>query len=222
MKPRMFTLFLFVAVAALELLGEIYGWRNLVLSVKPLLMPTLAAHFFFAVGRKDKLAFYMVMALLLSWLGDVLLMFVELNPRYFLLGLLAFLLAHVMYMIIFRRSSQGFKPRLITYATGFSLFLFGLLLLLLLWPGLGGMKFPVVVYTVVIITMGFTALFRQAPGASYVLVGAMLFIGSDALIAVNKFSEPVTAARFWIMLTYITAQFLLVTGMITYFTTTKR
>ena len=221
MKPRTFTLSLFVLVAALELLAEIYGWRNFILVVKPLLMPSLAAYFFFSVNRKDKLAFYLIIALLFSWLGDVLLMFTELNANYFLAGLVAFLLAHVTYIVVFRKSSLGFKPRLITYATGFSLFLFGVLLLLLLWPGLGEMRLPVMVYTVVIITMGFTSLFRQAQGASYVLVGAMLFIGSDALIAVNKFYEPITAARFWIMITYISAQFMITSGMIAYFLAKK-
>lgn len=221
MKPKTLTLSLFVLVAALELLAEIYGWRNFILVVKPLLMPSLAAYFFFSVNRKDKLAFYLIIALLFSWLGDVLLMFTELNANYFLAGLVAFLLAHVTYIVVFRKSSLGFKPRLITYATGFSLFLFGVLLLLLLWPGLGEMRLPVMVYTVVIITMGFTSLFRQAQGASYVLVGAMLFIGSDALIAVNKFYEPITAARFWIMITYISAQFMITSGMIAYFLAKK-
>jgi len=217
MKPKNITLFLFVVVAAIELISEIYNLKTLNIVVKPLLMPSLAAYFFFSVAKKNRLAFFVIIALMLSWFGDVFLMFQEINSQYFVFGLVSFLLAHVTYVIIFKKSSLGFKPSIITYSTGFSLILFGALLLFLLWAGLGEMQLPVSVYTIVIISMGITALFRKAEGASIVLIGAILFIASDSMIAINKFYEPISSARFWIMITYISAQYLITVGMINYF-----
>jgi uncharacterized membrane protein YhhN len=221
MKPKNITLFLFVVVAVIELITEIYNLRTLNVVVKPLLMPSLAVHFFFSVSKKNKLAFFVIIALMLSWFGDVFLMFQNTNPNYFVFGLVSFLLAHVTYIIIFSKSSSGFKPSIITYSTGFSLTLFGVLLLFLLWTSLGDMKLPVLVYTIVIISMGMTTLFRKAEAASIVLVGAILFIASDSMIAVNKFYEPIISARFWIMITYISAQYLITIGMINYFNKEK-
>lgn len=217
MKSKNFTIVFFVVIAIVELISEIYNLKDVIMVVKPLLMPSLAAHLFFTVQKKNKLAFFVIIALIFSWFGDVFLMFQEVNPQYFVFGLVSFLLAHVSYIYIFRKSSSGFEPRIITYSTGFTLLLFGVLIILLLWPGLGDMQIPVLVYTIVIICMGQVALFRKAEGASIVLIGAMLFIASDSMIAINKFYEPIVAARFWIMITYILAQYMITIGMINYF-----
>lgn len=220
MKAKNITLFIFLIVAVIELLSKIFGWDsigNVQITVKPLLMPSLAAYFFFSVKQKNKLAFLIIIALLFSWTGDVMLMFEELKPIYFMLGLVSFLLAHIIYIFVFNKSSQDFKPKIFTYSTGFLLMLFGMLMLLLMWSGLGNLKIPVTVYTSVIMIMGVSALFRKADGASLVLIGAILFIASDSLLALNKFYEDFVAADFWVMLTYILAQYFIITGMISYF-----
>lgn len=220
MKAKNITLFIFLIVAVIELLSKIFGWDsigNVQITVKPLLMPSLAAYFFFSVKQKNKLAFLIIIALLFSWTGDVMLMFEELKPIYFMLGLVSFLLAHIIYIFVFNKSSHDFKPKIFTYSTGFLLMLFGMLMLLLMWSGLGNLKIPVTVYTSVIMIMGVSALFRKADGASLVLIGAILFIASDSLLALNKFYEDFVAADFWVMLTYILAQYFIISGMISYF-----
>ena len=217
MKAKNITLFIFLFVVILELLTQIFAWNSLHMVVKPIIIPSLAAFFFFSVEQKNKLAFFVIIALLFSWLGDIMLLFQELKPIYFMLGLASFLLAHITYILIFSKSSKDFKPKIFTYSTGFLLGLYGVLLLLLMWPGLGDLMIPVTLYTVIIMTMGITALFRKANGASLVLIGAMLFVASDSLLALNKFYQPFVAAGFWVMLTYILAQYFIVTGMISYF-----
>ena len=175
------------------------------------------AYFFFSVEKRNKMAFFTILALFFSWLGDVFLMFQDIYSLYFILGLISFLTAHVLYTIIFRKTNRGFKPRPFTHATGFLLIIYGILLLTLLWPGLAGMKVPVALYTTVILAMALSALYRKAEGSSLVLLGAILFVGSDSMLAMNKFSEPFTGARFWIMATYILAQFLITMGLINSF-----
>ena len=100
--------------------------------------------------------------------------------------------------------------------------LFGVLMLMLMWTGLGDLKIPVTVYTSVIMIMGISALFRKADGANLVLIGAILFICSDSLLALNKFYHGFEAADFWVMLTYILAQYFIVSGMISYFSAPAR
>lgn len=225
MKAKKIILTIFLVVAVIELLSKIFGWESIgsvQITVKPLLMPSLAAYFLYSVRPKNKLAFLIIIALLFSWIGDVMLMFQEVNPVYFMVGLVSFLLAHIAYIFVFNKSSQNFKPKIFTYSTGFLLVLFGVLMLLLMWTGLGDLKIPVTVYTSVIMTMGISALFRKADGASLVLIGAILFISSDSLLALNKFYQGFDAADFWIMLTYILAQYFIVTGMISYFSAPAR
>jgi len=45
-------------------------------------------------------------------------------------------------------------------------------------------------------------------------IGSILFVWSDSLIAFNKFSLEIPLAGFWIMLTYMAAQYLIMRGLI--------
>jgi uncharacterized membrane protein YhhN len=79
-------------------------------------------------------------------------------------------------------------------------------------------KPALILYTIVILTMAAMALNRQGrvPAVSFVLVmaGAVLFVVSDSMIALNKFSEKFAHAGFWVMLTYMSAQLLIMTGLL--------
>ena len=83
--------------------------------------------------------------------------------------------------------------------------------------GLGGLLAPVIVYMMVILTMVITAFLRNesASKMSYNLVflGAIFFITSDSLLALNKFYKPFETAGILIMLTYAIAQYLIVLGL---------
>ena len=46
----------------------------------------------------------------------------------------------------------------------------------------------------------------------WVLMGAISFVVSDGILAINKFAQPLPMAGFLIMLTYGVGQFLIVTG----------
>lgn len=216
MKAKLFALLVFILAMVIQLLCQVYDWPILSMTSKPVLMLALMAYFIFSVDNKQKVWFYVIMALFFSWLGDVLLMFQTLKSIYFILGLISFLTAHILYLIVFRQTNENHKPKAFTHATGFLLIIFGVLLVMLLWPGLGTMKIPVIAYTVVIMAMALSALYRKAEGSSFVLIGAILFVTSDSLLAMNKFGEAFIGAGFWIMSTYILAQYMIVAGMINY------
>ena len=88
-------------------------------------------------------------------------------------------------------------------------------------PGLGSMKLPVIVYAIVIHGMLAAALNRRLKvnRQSYWLVfsGAALFILSDSMIALNRFSFSFNMARIFIMSTYVLAQYLIAVGCLKQF-----
>ena len=81
----------------------------------------------------------------------------------------------------------------------------------LLFPRLGDMLIPVAAYLFIILAMGISAALGTA-NRTLVIVGALLFILSDSLIAINRFLTPVPLAGFLIMITYYLAQFFITFG----------
>lgn len=183
---------------------------------KPAILISLLIFFLLKSNTLEKpLRLIIVFALVLSLVGDILLMFVDTSPNYFLFGLVAFLLAHVMYVIAFlkhrnkNRNPLGFMVFLIIYAAG---------LFYLLKDGLNDMLIPVIIYMLVILSMSTAAFLRKGnvPKMSYVLVflGALFFMISDSILALNKFYEPLAFSNISIMLTYALAQYLIIIGIL--------
>jgi uncharacterized membrane protein YhhN len=118
------------------------------------------------------------------------------------------------------RNKAGNNELMPTQRIRFSLpiVLAGTGLVTILFPHLGGMKIPVMLYALVITLMAMFALFRYGftSQKSFVLIfsGALFFMLSDSLLAINKFMEPFTLASLAIMTTYILAQYLIVEGAI--------
>ncbi|MEH6535534.1 MAG: lysoplasmalogenase [Psychroserpens sp.] len=183
---------------------------------KPAIVLSLLVFFWIKSKTLSKsLRYIIASALLFSLLGDLLLMFVEVSASYFLLGLVAFLIAHIMYVIAFLKHRNnavkpfGFIAILLVYACG---------LFYLLKEGLNEMLIPVIIYMIVILSMSTAAFTRRdnVPKLSYILVflGAICFMISDSILALNKFFRPFEYANFGIMLTYALAQYLIIIGIL--------
>ena len=93
------------------------------------------------------------------------------------------------------------------------LVVYAVVMAIIMMPSLKEMALPVYVYLAVITTMCIFAAFR-ASANKLVLYGALFFIASDSMIAINKFLTPVPASDYLIMITYYLAQFLIVYGYI--------
>lgn len=185
---------------------------------KPLLIPTLILALFlkskFSPTRK-----FAVLALILAFLGDVFLLKEKDSSIFFILGLGSFLLAHIFYCCYFiackktGRSLLGRKPYL---AVGVVLYAGGLVLFLL--PGLGELKVPVIVYAFVLAAMLISCLYAfesiKPQARALFITGAFAFVISDSLLAIDKFYSEFPGAPVLIMLTYIIAQYLIVSGVI--------
>lgn len=182
---------------------------------KPLILIALIFFFWKHCQHLDtKTKRFTFLALLFSLIGDILLMFVDLSTNFFISGLTSFLLAHIMYVFVFFKKKKSaiktlpFILMLLIYAT--TLFYF-------LKDGLNDLLLPVTVYMFVILLMVITAFSRKGsvPRSSYILVflGALLFITSDSLLALNKFYSPLPFSSISIMFTYAMAQLFIVFGI---------
>ncbi len=212
MKSK-YWLILFAIDALLHVVTTIYSLPTLNFITKPLLMILLAGYFIAEIGKQSRLLKKMVLvALGFSWFGDTFLMFQQDNPLFFILGLSSFLLAHIAYILCFRKFRNAVSFRSIIVIT--ILFAaYSLVLANLLWLGLGDMKIPVLVYAFVITIMGIIGFVKNLRVNNLILVGVALFIFSDSMIAYTKFVEPIEFSRLLIMSTYILAQFLIVKGL---------
>lgn len=206
----------FFAVATINLIAVLAGQQTLIWISKPLMMPLLAL-WLWNTTPASRLRNGWLIGLAFSTLGDILLMFPgSLN---FLLGLSAFLLAHVSYIWAIRTGlpqERGFLRQQPLWFIPFAIY--PLALLFWLWPDIpAAMRIPVAVYAIVIATMAQSVLNLRntIPAAAFssMMLGALLFVLSDSLIAVNKFGHPFSGAHVAVISTYIVGQWLLVSGV---------
>jgi uncharacterized membrane protein YhhN len=170
------------------------------------------------VKGHTRLDLLMFSGLIFSWAGDVTLEFVQNNGNIFIIGLAFFLLAHMMYLAMFILTPGKNTITGIRFCFLIPVLIYGTVLVMYLYNDLGAMKIPVIAYALVILLMLSGAINRieKVSRKSYflVLAGAILFVLSDSAIAINKFSNQFEYSSLVIMSTYITAQFLIVTGYI--------
>lgn len=191
-----------------------FQWLNTVF--KPLLMPFLALYFIsFKLIKGYKV---ILLAIFFSWLGDLLLMFQQKHELFFIAGLLSFLMAHIAYIIAFSKSIKSYQVSNKMMLIMGVIFLYELLFLYFLYPGLNELLVPVSLYATVICTMLIFALlrFQQVSTFSFAItfLGALLFVLSDSIIAVNKFLLPFALAYPAIIALYATGQYLIINGLV--------
>lgn len=209
---------IYIAFSILYLIVLFTGHENLDLYLKPALVPLLGFGVYF--HRKFPSRNILLSALLFSWIGDVILLFADIAEIYFILGLLSFLIAHLSYCVLFNKQIIGeIQINKILFAVGSLLIAFYLTaMILVLIPRLGELKIPVIIYAAVISTMLLFAfngyLIWKKPGALYIFLGAVAFVASDSILAFDKFYAPIQKSSFFIMLTYLVAQYLIVVGII--------
>ncbi len=146
------------------------------------------------------------LGILFSLGGDVFLML----PRdAFVWGLASFLIAHLFYIAAYI-ARAGVQLNWLLLAP---FVLYGAALLYLLLPHAGAVRIPVILYAVVLMAMGWqaTALWwaLRDTAALLAMVGALLFIASDSILALDKFRAPIPQRDLLIMSTYYGALLLI-------------
>jgi uncharacterized membrane protein YhhN len=180
-------------------------------------MASLLVYYFVSAEPLERSGSLML-ALILSLAGDAFLI----SQDYFIPGLIAFLLAHLLYILAYRQhrheESENALMGLQRVRLAFPIILAATGLVIILYPVLGGLKIPVIIYASVLALMAIAALFRygRTSPVSFWMVfgGAVLFMLSDSILAINKFLELLPNAGFWIMATYSAAQYMIVKGLL--------
>jgi uncharacterized membrane protein YhhN len=147
----------------------------------------------------------LALALALSAAGDALL---EYSPGLFVAGLVAFLLAHVTYTVTFVRAWR--QPRVGAGAVAVAVYSLGLGAWLL--PAVGSLAAPVAIYVAAITAMVVSAFIARFPNR-WVEVGAVLFLVSDSVLAVNRFRMPLPLSGWVVWSTYYAAQLMITRGV---------
>lgn len=205
---KKWALILFILASFVELIAIFFELPIRMFS-KPLLMIFLLVYY---LAHKEARNPIMIAALILAWFGDVFLLGNAENN--FIFGLLSFLAMQLCYAYVFfrqtaiwRKIDSIFTFFMIIYVLGFVYYL---------WPSLGEFKLPVSVYASVFALVSLLAFWRHKKfnGWMMVLIGVLLFVLSDSIIAINRFKISIPKADLWIMLTYISGQFLIIEGYI--------
>ena len=204
---KIIPLIAFVLFSLIDFYGIYLEKQLMVNFAKPMLMITL---FWYYYSNTKQLNKYFVLGLFFSFLGDLLLL--GTGEVYFIFGLLFFLIAHVFYIIMVLRLIPARKPKDFIMA-GVPFLLLFLVLMNVLFAGLGSMKIPVIIYAMTISFFGIVSLLLYLETKTKIslilLVGVLLFISSDTILALNLFYKTQSFYPLLIMMSYVLAQYLI-------------
>lgn len=199
-----------LVVAAADWWAVVTDRRPVEYVLKPATMVVLIAA---ALSMEDPVSSgargFMVAGLVFSLAGDVFLM---LDEKYFLGGLVSFLVGHVMYVVAlaqFELSGPWLLIGVLVVAAGAALI--GTKVVRGSGRTDSRLPIPVALYMAVISAMVVTAFGTTVAAA---IVGAMLFYGSDGILGWNRFVQPVPHGRLAVMTTYHLGQIGLVLALL--------
>lgn len=213
MKKGKIALFVFALVSLLDIAGILFQIPVLILIFKPLVLLSLMLLYVVTATKINKIY---ILALVCSFFGDVFLMYE--GDVYFMIGLASFLIAHIVFIkIIVNRLQKSDFSRIIKAIIPFAMLFFGIIYFLK--DDLNELFIPVVIYGFTISTFGVVAMLdyinTKTDQSFLMFVGAVIFISSDSILAVNKFYNTTEVFEVFIMSTYIVAQFLIYKSMVT-------
>ena len=212
MNRTTFFLGLFLIIAIGNLAGRFFDVNSLAVGCKILLMPSL---FLYAqsIAPTNKKLF---LALFFSWLGDLFL--IPEGKLFFILGIAGFWGAQIHYILLLLEAlksplkKQFSLQKLSTKASIYFLYL--LLMLMLLLPLMGTLQLPVALYASTLCVVGYLSVqlyeTKKEKTVRTLVLGILLFIISDSMIAFDAFYFDRPLFMGWVMATYIPAQFLIV------------
>jgi len=210
--------------AIINEVAEFKNRRTLVYVAKPAVMVFLLAWLYFYAGLDGPLLFF-GLGILFSLGGDVFLMLPD-EKKWFLPGLVSFLLAHVFYIVGLNYVIPALNIFGIFLAISIALFvaqIYRRIAAGLHASGQDKLRLPVLIYSIVISLMWLSALLTifetswSTTPSLLVSVGATLFVASDIILAWNRFVSPIKNGRLINLITYHLGQILLIVGAVMQF-----
>ncbi len=197
------------ASATIAILSKTLGWHPNIFTISKPLTTTLILVPVLILIPDSTGAYIPLIAggLLFALIGDILLMMPESR---FVLGIGSFAATHALYLAAFI-SAAGIA--LVNLST-IPLLLFTVIMTRFLWPGLRkSLQIPVLAYIVLITVMTAqaigAALEQEGAGLAIAAAGAVLFLASDSMLAIDRFRVPFRSAQALVLSTYWLGQWLI-------------
>jgi uncharacterized membrane protein YhhN len=215
--PFLFFLFLLIDLIAIACNREVVSYV-----AEPMLTILLAIYFLNNTKHVAHIfRILMVAALFFSCIGDIFLLFEDKGEKFFIAGIGCFLFTHLAYIGFFLKIRYTNYPLpdcqwpfIFLTEAALLLFIFAML------PYLGDMSIPVIIYAIFISFTLLTSMhafrLKEQTIGWFAVIGAILFILSDTLTAIDHFYHTVPAGNFLVTLTYGLAQWGLCTGGLKY------
>lgn len=198
-------------------------WKPLEYVIKPATMLALLWWMWQSVGLGGSMLWF-TLGVIFCLAGDVFLMI----PRnMFIFGLLAFLLGHIFYVVGFNNFSSFINLPGIILIVILAIYIWWLYPKLvggLIAKDKSGLKIPVLIYSLVISLMVYSAIMTWTPpgwpalAALSASLGAVLFYVSDSMLAWDRFVSPLSHARLKVMMTYHLGQIGIILGAMLHIT----
>lgn len=221
MNIVLFFIIVLILVSVFHIFTIIFKKETLRRISKCLVVPIILAAYI--AGGTNRLLFP-ILALVLGWIGDILLIRIE-KKNNFILGLSSFLLGHLFYILTFFVvlgiiSANGSTGKIDIPATLLFVppaFILGVVVFRLIKPT-KELYVPVIIYMIVLILMSFFGfqvfLFNPGLGGLLIISGCLCFMISDTILAYYTFRKLKISGAVLIMVYYILAQAEIVLGLL--------
>lgn len=208
----------FVALSLIEVFFLVLRVETVHPVVKPLLIPSLAVAALCCLlpEQRGRNTVLLAVALALHTAGDVLLLLDSGGFIYFAAGLGCFLLGHVCYLVILldgMGALRGWKEFLCLLVPPVIA-----LVCVSFFEVDGALRVVLVIYALLLLyvtSSGVLWLLRGRKMGWRILVGGLLFVASDAVLALNAFNDVDFGLRHAVVMgTYLAAEWLIVSGIV--------
>jgi uncharacterized membrane protein YhhN len=201
------------AAAVVDWIAVARSDQRLERMAKPLTLALLLAAA--AVGDAGPAKPWLLGALAFGLAGDIALLYAgdDALDRPFLLGLSAFLVGHIGYLVAFTR--HGLEPRAVLAGVVITLAVATPALLQVLRgaAGSGGRTLATIVAGYATL-LAATSVLGVGTASLATATGAVLFLGSDTTLAWQRFVRPVGGGPVLVMISYHLGQLLIVLGLL--------
>ncbi|MCR4825164.1 MAG: lysoplasmalogenase [Bacteroidales bacterium] len=209
---------LFVALALVEVITLCLGIETLHPWLKPFLIPALAAAALTALlpEHKERRTLLLALGLTFHTLGDIMLLFDNISFVFFAAGLASFLIGHFFYLAVLLYRLGGLRngkeivcwliPPLLSFPA------------ISFFDASGALRVVLVIYAITLLYVTASGILWRLRGRQLgwrIFTGGLLFIGSDAVLALNAFNDIDFPLRHAVVMgTYLLAEWFLVSGMV--------
>ncbi len=221
--------YLFWLAALAQIIAILFNIELLDRLSKAVLMFSLLVYFWDQTeGQKDaKWVRYTTLAIVFTWIGDIMFILYLKNFLFFFIGLSAYFAGHIFFLFSFRKATYKEKLNFHLSLVPLVALVYASVLAYLIVPYLDGViQVPLTLYAVSTLCLIAFAWYRksQTDSNSFTLVflGVVLILVSDSVLVINRFSQTIPYAQYITTLCFILAHWMIVNGIIKHFKPVKK